>query len=54
MVQDLSDEFKRERLLRLIKDLTRITGPDRMAAVHENDCGRDRYVKQGQVQFRET
>jgi hypothetical protein len=54
VAQDLSDEFKRERLLRLIKHLTRITGLDHIAAVYENDCGRDRYVNQGQVQVRMT
>ena len=47
MAQDLSDEFARARLLRLIKNLTRITGLDHMAAVHENDFGRDSYVKKG-------
>jgi hypothetical protein len=41
-------------LLRLIKNLTRITGLDHIAAVHENDCDRDRYVNRGQVQVRMT
>jgi hypothetical protein len=40
VAQDLSDEFARARLLRLIKDLTRITGLDHMAAVHENKWAR--------------
>ena len=54
VAQDLFDEFACVRLLRLIKNLARITSFDHMAAVHENDFGRDRYVKQGQVQVRMT
>ncbi len=54
MAQDLFDEFAGVRLLRLIKSLARITSFDFMAAVHENDFGRDSYVKKGQVQVRMT
>ena len=54
MAQDFFDEFACVRLLRLIKSLARITSFDFMAAVHENDFGRDSYVKKGQVQVRMT